>query len=187
MTKRKMSSMTTKKMRTSIVKPRVKKARKKTRRMPLQLQVSQNFLYTNQVPSTATIIELCPIWPTRAHCSVSGHLPVCIVEDVLTFSEEQAPPKKKLKTAPSAKQEAPHKNGTASNGHDEDEEGEGEEDEEFDEEEEEGEGEDEEEEEEGDEEEEVPTKGAGKVVSAPSAGEGESNAAVAAGGDDEED
>jgi hypothetical protein len=98
---------------------------------------------------------------------------------------EQAPPKKKLKTAPAAEDKAPRKNGTVANGDEEDEEGEGgeEEEEEFDEEDEEAEGE-EEEEEGGDEEGELPTKGVGKV-SAPSAGKAGSKA-VAAGGDEED-
>ncbi len=96
----------------------------------------------------------------------------------LTSIPAQAPPKKKLKTAPAAERAAPHKNGAVANGDEEDEEGEGEEDEEFDEEEE---GFEEEEE---DEEDEVPAKGVGKAA-APAAGKAGARA-VAAGGDEED-
>lgn len=94
----------------------------------------------------------------------------------------QAPPKKKLKTAP-ATEKAPQKNGAVANGDEEDEEAEGEEDEEFDEEDEEG--DEEEEEEEDGEEEEAPAKGVGKVAAATGDGKAESKA-VAAGGDEED-
>lgn len=92
----------------------------------------------------------------------------------------QAPPKKKLKTAP-VTEKAPQKNGAVANGDEEYEEAEGEEDEEFDEEDEEG---DEEEDEDG-EEEEAPAKGVGKVAAATGDGKAESKA-VAAGGDEED-
>jgi hypothetical protein len=113
----------------------------------------------------------------------------------LTEPPDQAPPKKKLKTAPAAEGEVPRKNGTAANGDEEEEEAEDEEEEEFDEEEEgegeeeEGEGEEEEEEEEeeegGEEEEEAPAKGVGKVAGGPKAAKDQSQA-VAAGGDEED-
>ena len=111
----------------------------------------------------------------------------------LTPSQEQAPPKKKLKTAPAGDADVPQKNGAAkkavaTNGDEEEEEVELDEDEEFDEEEAEGEEEEEEEEEEGGEEEgpgdALPAKGV-KVAGAPGAAEPASKA-VAAGGDDED-
>jgi hypothetical protein len=106
-----------------------------------------------------------------------------------TCPQEQAPPKKKLKTASAPDVKAPQKNGTvAANGGGEVEEPELEEDEEFDEEE--AEGEDDEEDEEDEEDEvgdEVLAKGVGKVAGAPAAKKGTSQAVAAGGNDDDDD
>ena len=131
----KMSSTTrkTRKKKSIVRKAKVPRATKRTRRMPSQVSVlvsltlTLHSAYPQERSPRESIGFINPIRILLPQCAVLN-----TVHAWLTLVQEQAPPKKKLKTAPVV--EAAHKNGTAANGHGEGKVAEGEEDEEFDEE-----------------------------------------------------
>jgi hypothetical protein len=179
--KRRSTTRKTRKRRSTARKAKVQRAMRRTRRTPPQVSYLANLALT--LHASEKEVDRGPLDPSIPP------LPQCAILNTvhawLTLVQEQAPPKKKLKTAPVV--EAAQKNGTAANGHGKDERAEVEEEEEFDEEDEEdeeAEGEEDEEEEDDVDDEEVPAKGVGKVA-APAVGKADSKA-VAAGSDEED-